>query len=405
MGDGLFEAANKKLFEAGKLLGLDADLINTLSKPKNILTAELEVNGNSFPAFRIQHNDARGPFKGGIRFHPHVTEDEVKALAAWMTWKCSIAGLPYGGGKGGVSIDTKKLSEKELEQVSREYIRAFHKHLGPDKDIPAPDVATNPQVMAWMLDEYEKIEQRHAPGTFTGKPVELGGIAVRDSATGYGGFVVAKLLAERKNLKPSSITVAVQGFGNVGYHAARFMHKAGFRIVAVSDAKGAIHSNEGLQPEKVMQAKTTGGSVTAYPDAKHITNEDLLELGVDLLVPAALENQITEKNAHNINARFILELANGPVSPGGEKQLLADGKPVIPDVLANSGGVIASYLEWVQNNYGYYWEDEEARQKLESVIARAFNTVMEDSETDLRTAAYKIGVKRVANAALLRGNT
>ncbi|MBI2145034.1 Glu/Leu/Phe/Val dehydrogenase [Candidatus Woesearchaeota archaeon] len=420
MVDNPFESAKKQLKAAADLLGVDKRTFSVLSQPKNELTDDIPVrmddgHTQNYNSFRIQHNDALGPFKGGIRFSQDVSMDEVKALSMWMTWKSALAGIPFGGAKGGVICDPKVLSQAELERLSRGYVQQYVDNIGPDKDIPAPDMYTNSQIMAWMLDEYEKLTGHHAPGAFTGKPVELGGIPAREAATGYGGFVAVQEIAKLLKLKPKSTTVAIQGFGNVGHNAAEFLFDAGYKIVALSDSQGAIYNKSGLDPgaamacklEKGMIAKCYyAGSVTDKAKARVIGNDELLELDVDILIPAATENQITAKNAGSIRARAVVELANGPTAPEADK-ILHQGKiPVVPDVLANAGGVIGSYFEWVQNNYGYYWTTKEVNEKLARIITTSFVNVLERSrehKVDLRTGAYLLAVSRVAKAVQLRG--
>ncbi len=396
---------------AARILRLDRGLVKALLEPKRILEDDVSVKMDAggtkyFNAYRVQHNEALGPFKGGIRFHQEVSLDEVKALAMAMTWKCSLLGLPYGGAKGGVIVDTKKVSVHELEDISRGYVRSFAEFIGPFKDVPAPDAYTNPQVMAWMLDEYEGIVKGHAPAAFTGKPVELGGIKVREEATGLGGFFSADAAASRLKMKPASTTVAVQGFGNVGFNAAVFFHRGGYRVVAVSDSKGAVYDKSGLDPSAVMELKAEKGSVSETGMGKQITNEELLELDVGILAPAALSNQITSRNAEKVKARLIVELANGPVNANADGILNEKGAVVIPDILANAGGVTASYLEWVQNNYGFCWSYSETLKSLKEMMSYAFErTLSEASKRSIsaREAAYVLAVDRVARAMVLRG--
>lgn len=415
-----FESAKKQLKVASGILNLDRKTFAALSQPDRELSDDIPVrmddgSTQNFNSIRVQHNDALGPFKGGIRFSPQVSMDEVRALAMWMTWKTSLAGLPFGGAKGGVICDPKKFSKDELERLSRGYVQQFVEYLGPDKDIPAPDMYTNAQIMAWMLDEYEKLTGHHAPAAFTGKPVELGGIGARESATGYGGAVAVQQVAKLLKLKPKSTTVAIQGFGNVGHNAAQFLFDAGYKIVALSDSQGAIYNKKGLNPTAAMTCKIEKGkiaecyyrgSVVNGSRSGVITNDELLELGVDILIPAALENQITAKNANSIKAKVVVELANGPTTPEADKILFEKNVPVIPDTLANSGGVIGSYFEWVQNNYGYYWTDDEVHDKLGKIVASAFSKVVAKSKehgVNMRTGAYLLAVHRVARAIELRG--
>lgn len=415
-----YESAKKQLKAAADILGIERRTYAVLSQPKRELTDDIPVKMDdgttpNFNSFRVQHNDALGPFKGGIRFGQQVSMEEVKALAMWMTWKSALVGIPFGGAKGGIICDPKRFSAKELERLSRGYVQQFVDYMGPDKDVPAPDMYTNAQVMAWMLDEYEKLTGHHAPGAFTGKPLELGGIGARESATGYGGAVAVHEVAKLLKLKPKSTTVAIQGFGNVGHNTAELLYEQGYNIVALSDSKGGIHNKKGLNPSAAMTCKLEkgmiaecyyAGSVVGGSKADVISNEELLELDVDILIPAALENQITAKNVGNVKARVVVELANGPTTPDADKVLFERGIPVIPDVLANSGGVIASYFEWVQNNYGFYWADSEVNEKLSKLVSSAFGKMAAKSDehkVDMRTGAYLLAVSRVAKAIELRG--
>lgn len=414
------DSARKQLLAAAAILKIEPKVLAVLSEPRNELTDDIPVKMDDgeteyFNSFRIQHNDALGPYKGGIRFGPDVSVDEVKALAMWMTWKTALVGVPFGGAKGGIICDPKRFSQAELERLSRGYVQQFVDSIGPHKDIPAPDMYTNAQIMAWMLDEYEKLTGRHAPSAFTGKPVELGGIGSRESATGYGGFVAVQQVAKLLKLKPKSTTVAIQGFGNVGHNAAQFLFDAGYRIVALSDSKGAIYNKKGLNPAAAMACKLEkgmiaqcyyAGSVVNGSKSGVLKNEELLELGVDILMPAALESQITAKNANSIKAKVVVELANGPTTPEADKILRQKKITVVPDVLANAGGVIASYFEWVQNNYGYYWTDDEVHDKLSKLVAAAFAKAVAKSRehnVDIRTGAYLLAVSKVARAIELRG--
>lgn len=352
-------------------------------------------------AYRVQHSDARGPFKGGIRFHPQTNLNEVKALASWMTWKCAVAGIPYGGGKGGVTIDPKKLSPGELERLSRAYVRAFFSVLGPDTDVPAPDVNTTPQIMAWMVDEYSALAGTWTPAAFTGKPIPAGGLAGRETSTAQGGVYVIKEFLKVVSRGTRKLTVAVQGFGNVGYHAARLLSQAGMSVVAVSDSRGGIYAPKGLVPEKVLSFKEKSGSVQGFPGAKNLSNTHLVELKVDLLIPAALEGVITRKNVGRIKAKMIVELANGPVEPEADARLWKRSIYVVPDILANAGGVVGSYFEWVQNRQGILWTEQEVLDRLEPLMTSAFRNVWamhEKHKVDLRTAAYMIALERVKKA-------
>lgn len=406
-----YKNAVSQLKQVAKLLDLDQEVVEVLSKPNKLLKTELEVKMDDgrvqkFQAFRSQHNNAVGPYKGGIRFHPQVSEDEVRALSMWMTWKCSVVGIPYGGGKGGVIVDPKKLSESELERLSRAYIRFIADDIGAWKDVPAPDVNTNSQIMAWMLNEYENIKGKKEPGVLTGKPVELGGSLGRTEATGLGGFYVLEKLTEVKSLKRKEITIAVQGIGNVGYWFADFASNAGYKVVAISDSRGGIYNKDGLHTEKILNYKNENGTLKGYEGAEEISNDDLLKLDVDVLVPAALENVITKDNANEIKAKYIIEMANGPVTPEADEILFKKNIISIPDVLANAGGVTTSYFEWVQNNMGYYWKKEEVFEKLKEIMDKAFMDVwtrFNEKEISLRMAAYMGAVERVVKAMKLKG--
>lgn len=430
-----FQNALTFLDEIAPLLSKeDKPYLERLKAPKHVHKDILQVsmdNGKKqdFQAFRSQHNDALGPYKGGIRFHKDVSEPEIKALSLWMSLKCSIAGLPYGGGKGGVVVDPKKLSEKELERLSRAYARFLTPHIGSHVDIPAPDVNTNGQIMSWMLDEYEKTVGYHSRGTFTGKPIILGGSIGRDKATGFGGVLALRFLIERLKqqapntdttpwyTKPiSQITIAVQGFGNVGYFFAKIASEMGFRVVAVSDSKGATYIEEGLDPVATMECKQEKGSLAGcyckggvcdLKAGKMISNQDLLKLPVDVLVPSALEDVITKENVSDIKAQVIVEMANGPITPEADDTLLKRNVLVVPDIYANSGGVSVSYFEWVQNNYGYYWGEAEVDEKLENLMKTSFNHIFSRYEASkpaisLRNAAYVLAVERIISAERLR---
>ncbi len=406
-----FETAIKQLEKALSHFKVDEKVLAVLSEPARILEGDLEIkldNGKKqkFKAYRVQHNDLLGPTKGGIRFHPDVALDEVKALAFWMTWKSAILGLPYGGGKGGVTCNPKELSKTELERISRAYVKEFFKHLGPDNDIPAPDVYTDAQTMAWMSDEYSKIAGKHVPGAFTGKPLELGGSKGRDRATAQGGVYVLEEILNKNELDPKKTIVAIQGFGNAGCFAAKILFELGYKIVAVSDSKGGIHALKGLDPFKVEKHKIKTGSVINFSGTSKISNQELLELNVDVLIPAALENQITEQNANQIKAKIILELANGPTTIEADEILTKKDILVVPDILANAGGVTVSYFEWVQNRMGYYWDEEEVLDKLKKKIVQATNKVWEYKDrycVDMRTAAYLVGVKKLTAAINYKG--
>lgn len=406
-----YEIAIEQFERAAKIIDLDKNVIERLKKPDRILIVNIPIKMDDgrlevFTGYRVQHNNALGPYKGGVRYHPDVTMEEVMALAMWMTWKCAIVGLPYGGAKGGVKVDPKKLSKGELEKLSRGYFRAISKIIGPDIDIPAPDVYTDAQTMTWFMDEYSNIVGYNAFGVVTGKPVEVGGSLGRETATSRGLAFITEEAAKVLNINLKEATVAIQGYGNVGSHAHKFLEELGAKVIAVSDSKGGILSREPLKFEEVKAIKKKTGSVINVPGVKQITNEELLELDVDILVPAALENQITGKNAPNIKAKLIVEGANGPTTPEADEILFENKVVVIPDVLANAGGVTVSYLEWVQNIQGYYWSAEEVDQKLRSVMTRAFKNVWNMTNkynVDMRTGAYIYAINRVAAAMRLRG--
>ena len=407
-----FDIAVKQLEKAAKVIKLDKEALEILKEPKEILQVRIPVkmdNGQTkvFTGFRVHYNNARGPVKGGIRFHPEESLSTVKALAAWMTWKTAVVDIPLGGAKGGVICDTKKMSTGELERLSRGYVRAIGEFIGPEVDIPAPDVYTTPQIMAWMMDEFENITRKAQPGVITGKPLEVGGSLGRGDATAKGGMYVLKEGARRKGLDLSKATVAIQGFGNAGQFAVKLV-KEHFKskVVAVSDTKGGIYLESGLDYEKLMEHKKKTGSVQNFPKAKNITNEELLELKVDVLIPAAIENQLTSKNASKVKAKIVLELANGPTTPDADEILYKNKVLVLPDFLSNSGGVTVSYFEWVQNQTGDYWDIDDVYAKLDKKMTKAAKDVLDASEklkVDPRTAAYTISVKRVADAMKLRG--
>jgi glutamate dehydrogenase (NAD(P)+) len=406
-----FVAAQKQLEEANRYLHLDDGLLQQLQHPKRIVEVRIPVamdNGKIqvFRGFRSEHNNARGPYKGGIRYSPTETLDDVKALSMWMTWKCAVANIPYGGGKGGIIVDTKKLSKGELERLSRGYIRALYDLFGPNMDVPAPDMYTTPEIMGWMLDEYETIKRSQSPGFITGKPLALGGSQGRTEATGYGGAFVLHELVKKRKMNPQKVKVAVQGFGNVAYYIVEKLQQLGYTVLTVSDSTGGIYNEKGIDLQKAMEHKKKTGSLSGTPETTTITNKQLLELPVDVLIPAALENQITAENAKNIKAKIVLEMANGPVTPEADTILFNKGILQIPDILANSGGVSVSYFEWVQNIYGYYWPKEEVLKKLEELIKREFNNVYNialEKKIHMRTAAYILAVTRVVDAMKARG--
>lgn len=407
-----FAIAQEQLDMAAEVLGLDEQMHQFLRQPMREFHFTIPVRMDDgrtrvFNGYRVQYNDARGPAKGGIRFHPDETIDTVRALAAWMTWKTAVSDVPLGGGKGGVICNPRELSTGELERLSRGYIRAIAPYIGLDKDVPAPDVNTNPQIMAWMLDEFEKITGRHEPGVITGKPLELGGSAGRGPATAMGGVITIREAARLLGLEPHIATMAVQGYGNVGSAAHKLaVEVLGIRVVAVSDEFGGIYNREGLDPHSVAQHVRRHGRVGGFPNAEELSNSELLELDVDILAPAAIENQITGHNAHNIKAEIIAEFANGPTTPDADVILNEKGIYVIPDFLCNAGGVIVSYFEMVQNSYQLYWTEEQVNQQLDAKMTKAFQAVhgmAQEAEVSNRVAAYLVAVNRVAAATRLRG--
>jgi glutamate dehydrogenase (NAD(P)+) len=408
----LLENVKQQLCTCSAGLKLTPDMEAFLKMPMRELYVSLPVhmdNGSIkvFKGFRVQYNEALGPTKGGIRFHPEETMETIRALAALMTWKCALHKLPLGGAKGGVVCNPKELSHREIERLSRAYIRGIYQIIGPDRDIPAPDVYTNPQVMAWMMDEYSKLEGKNVFGVITGKPTILGGSEGRFDATARGGLYAIREAAFKLGVDLKGSRVAVQGFGNVGYHAAYLAKKLfSCKIVAVSDSSGAIYSEEGLDPEDVSGHKHSTGSVLDYPGTKNITNEELLELDVDILIPAALENVITERNAERIKTKILAEMANGPTTAEAEEILISGGVHIIPDILCNGGGVIVSYFEMVQNQASIQWEEEEILDRLERKMKEAYYSVYDFSiknNTGMRQAAYTLAVGRVVEAMQLRG--
>lgn len=410
----LFDKARQRLEEAAAHLDIHPDVIEKLKYPKETLAATLMVrmddgSRKAFKAWRCRYDDTRGPTKGGIRFHPSVNLDEVMTLAFWMTFKCAVANLPYGGGKGGVAVDVKQLSRRELERLSRAYVQAFARFIGPDRDIPAPDMYTNGIVMAWMADEYAIITDQPNPAVITGKPVELGGSVGRDDATGRGGYYVLRHLEKDLGVAPGKSRVVVQGFGNAATHVAKLLHADGYRIVGVSDSQSAIYDPDGLDPAAVEAHKQKTGRVAGAPTAgkrRDISNAELLESECDVLIPAAMESQIVRENAERIQAPVILELANGPTTPEADAILRKMGKKVIPDILANAGGVTVSYFEWVQNKAGYYWKIDEVHRRLREIMepeARRVWELHQEKAIDLRTAAYVHALDRIARAVAAHG--
>ena len=414
----LFQNALNQLKEAANMLNLEDSTIKALSRPQRTIEVNIPLlrdNGQieHYTGFRVQYNDARGPFKGGLRFHQQVNLDEVKALAFWMSIKTAVVDIPFGGAKGGIIIDPTILSESELERLSRVFVKSLREFIGPDKDIPAPDVNTNPQIMAWMVDEYCKLTDKNQIGVITGKPLEYGGSQGRTPATGQGGFYVLEELAQKVNLTLEKTSIIVQGFGNVGYYFAKIAHKAGYKIIGLSDSKGAIYNPEGIDPNKVQDFKEQNGAVKGYKQAEQISNQELLERQCEILAPAALEDVITKDNADKIKAKIILELANGPTTTEADKILHQKKVIVVPDVLANAGGVTVSYFEWVQNQTGFYWDESTVLERLKPIMARSFAAIWEMSKQknidpdkvgiNLRTAAFVIAVKRIVEAMQVRG--
>jgi glutamate dehydrogenase (NAD(P)+) len=406
-----YAIALHQLAHVAGILGLDDGIHAILQKPKRELTVhfpvQMEGSGTRmFTGYRVQHNTSRGPAKGGLRFHPETDVDEVRALAMWMTWKCAVVNIPFGGAKGGVVCDPKSLTKAELEDLTRRYTTEISIIIGPDSDIPAPDVGTNGQIMAWLMDTYSMHAGHTVPAVVTGKPVSIGGSEGRLDATGLGVVLVTEEAFKKRGRQLVGATVAVQGFGNVGSAAARLFHKRGAKIVAVSDVRGGIANSQGLDIPALTAHVARTGSVTGFADADPVTNEEILETVCDVLVPAALQGQITEINAPKIRAGMVVEGANGPTTPGGDAILHERGILLIPDILANAGGVTVSYFEWVQDIQSFFWSESQVNARLARIMRRAFAEVWNASEThkvDLRTAAYIVGVARVAEATLTRG--
>jgi len=420
MSENIFEDALSHLDHAKAYSHADDETIERLKHPQSAFEFSIPVRMDDgslkiFPGYRVRYNNSRGPTKGGIRFHPTVTMDEVKALSFWMTLKCALVGIPFGGGKGGVAVDPKALSRMEIERLSRGYVEQAVDVIGPHTDIPAPDVYTNAMIMGWMMDEYSKIVRCHSPGVITGKPISMGGSLGRDDATGRGAYYCIKELEKIRGWNPADINVAVQGFGNAGQHVASLLHKDGYRIVAVSDSKGGIYRKEGFDVPSLIKAKLDTqkvqavyceGTVCETVPADHITNDELLALDVDVLLPSALENVIHVDNADNIKASVIVEVANGPVTSKADAILAKKNILVIPDILANAGGVTVSYFEWVQNKNGYYWPLKEVHDKLHAIMAREFNAVyalMDENKIPMRVAAYAHALNRLGDAIHAQG--
>jgi glutamate dehydrogenase (NAD(P)+) len=406
-----WETALAQLDEVAEIMGLAPGVHEMLRSPKRALIVSVPFrmdDGSTrvYQGYRVHHNVTRGPAKGGIRYHPSVGLDEVKALAMWMTWKCAIAGLPFGGAKGGVSVDPRELSRAELERMTRRYASEILPLIGPERDIPAPDMNTDEEIMAWIMDTYSMNQGYSATGVVTGKPVSIGGSKGRAGATSRGVMYMIFSTLKALGLGIDEVSVAIQGYGKVGGHAAQLLHDAGCRVVAVSDVEGGLYRERGLDPEAINRHKRQAGTVVGFPGAEPISNEDLLEIDCDVLVPAAVEGVITVKNADKIKARVICEAANGPITFEGDRILNDRGIFVVPDILANAGGVTVSYFEWVQDIQAYFWTEEEVNDRLRLIMEKAFDEVQElalERELSMRQAAHWIGVGRVAEAHLTRG--
>lgn len=417
-----FENAMQQLQSAAQVIGVDENTLELLKQPQRVHEVAIPVQKDdgtikNYRGYRVQYNNARGPYKGGVRFHPDVDIDEVKALSFWMAIKCAVMGLPYGGAKGGVEVNPKELSERELQDLSRGYVRALYLEIGPKIDIPAPDVYTNEQIMGWMMDQYSHLQGYTSPGSFTGKPVEVGGIEARSSATARGGFVLLEQITKKENKKRSSVRVAIQGFGNAGYTFAQLAYDAGYTIVGLSDSHGAIiaKNGKGMDPYAVQERKYEEGlidgmyckgSVCDVNNFESGTNDDLLTMDCDVLVPAAIENQITEKNANDIKASTIIELANGPTTPKADEILQEKNVVIVPDVLANAGGVTVSYFEWLQNMQNTAWSESETNRKLSEMMNAAYEEVVGKAQKysiDLRRASFILAIERIEKAMKGRG--
>ena len=406
----ILKSTQTVIHQALEKLGYPNEVFELLKEPLRMLTVKIPVrmdDGSTqvFTGYRAQHNDAVGPTKGGIRFHPNITEKEVKALSIWMSLKCGIVDLPYGGAKGGIACDPRNMSFRELERLSRGYVRAISQIVGPTKDIPAPDVFSNSQIMSWMLDEYNAINESNSPGFITGKPIVLGGSHGRETAAAKGVTICIREAAKKKDIDIKGAKVIIQGFGNAASFLAKFLHDAGAIIIGISDAYGALYDPDGLDIVYLLDRRDSFGTVTKLFNHT-MTNQELLEKECDILVPAAIESQITEKNAHHIRAKMIVEAANGPITSQATQILNDRGVLLVPDLLASAGGVTVSYFEWVQNNQGYFWSEEEVNEKLEVVMIKAFNRIVEISQNrnvDMRLAAYMAGVQKMAEASRFRG--
>jgi glutamate dehydrogenase/leucine dehydrogenase len=407
----VFANALKQLETAAAVAKPAGETVTALQRPKRIFEVSFPVKMDSgstrlFSGYRVQYDDARGPYKGGIRFHPQTDLDEVKALAFWMTIKCAVVGVPFGGGKGGVAVDPRELSAAELERLSRAYFRAIAPFIGADIDVPAPDVNTNPQIMAWFADEYNRYVGHQVPGVVTGKPLSVGGSKGRMSATGQGGLFVLDEFLRRNNQANKQISIVVQGFGNAGQHFARLAGERNYKIIAVSDSRGAITNSGGLDIQALIEYKNKTGGVASFSGGQQADPNHILETECDVIVPAALENQLTVDNATKVRARVVLELANGPTTPEADEIFATRRVTVIPDVLANAGGVVVSYFEWVQNRQGYYWSYDEVRNQLEQRLTTAYIDVQQEADTQnitLRKAAFVMALRRIAEAREAKG--
>lgn len=406
-----YENAMKQLESTASLIKLDPDIHEMLRTPKRILSVSLPVrlddgHVKNFQGYRVQFNDARGPFKGGIRYHPNVTLDEVKALATWMTWKCSVVDIPYGGAKGGVICDPKNMSNSEKEAVTRRYAAMISDFIGPYRDVPAPDVYTDSQTMSWILDTYSQIKGYQVPECVTGKPIALGGSEGRHNSTARGCIICAREAAKKLNIPLKGATAAIQGYGNAGSWSAVFLKELGVKVLAVSDSQGAIYSKNGLDASNIQKHKDQTGSVVGLEGSEKIAPDDILELDVDILIPAALENAITAKNASNVKAKIISEAANGPTTPEADRVLEKNNVLLVPDILANAGGVTVSYLEWVQNLSRQHWTEEQVNAQLEHKMVAAFNACYDMSKkynVSMRSGALALSINRVADAIKLLG--
>ncbi|BCU67044.1 glutamate dehydrogenase [Sulfolobales archaeon HS-7] len=412
LSSSLYAQQLKKLYHVGNVLGLPQDVLESLSIPERVLQVKISIKGDdgkikTFLGWRSQHNSALGPYKGGVRYHPNVTQDEVIALSMIMTWKNSLLLLPYGGGKGGIKLEPRKLSKRELEEVSRKYVESINKYVGSEIDIPAPDVNTDSQVMAWFVDQYIKTTGKIDFASFTGKPIDLGGLAVREYSTGLGVATITKRASEKLLDGLNDKTVVIQGFGNLSYYAAVFLSQMGAKITGISDSKGAIYNPNGIDVQKVKEYKDKNGSVSEYPDAKKMTNDELLIQDCDILIPGAIENVITKYNAPKVKAKLIVEGANGPLTADADDVMKQRGVPVIPDILANSGGVVGSYIEWANNRMGQIMEEDEAKKLIISRMEKAFDEMYKEynklGDQDFRTSAMAIAVERVIKAMKARG--